>query len=129
MTSLCMTSDCRDESGQWDPSAFMAFGHGVSGAEPRLVPTADPDVYTMTGFTWSASAGWIALGVGPDPVRYTRSTASFSGFAWSDLLGYMSFSGLKMTSTPPRLVSHSPKVIVANHQQTLGENLGNAAAE
>lgn len=125
MTSLCMTSDCSDGSGQWDSSAFMAFGHGVSGAEPRLVSTADPDVYTMTGFAWSPSAGWIALGVGPDPVRYTRSTGDFSGFAWSEMIGYIRFAWLKMTSTLPKLVPHNPKVIIANHQATLGRNLGN----
>ena len=48
LESLCMTADCTDGSGHWDDSAFMVLGHGVAGSEPKLVSTADNNIYTFT---------------------------------------------------------------------------------
>ena len=111
---------CKDTSGNWDASAFIAFNHGVTGlSQAKLIDSGDQNIYTMTGFAWSKSSGRIAFNVGPDPVKYNRLTGLFSGFAWSKNLGYISMAGLKMVAQVPKLNLNPQNIVAANHSGTL----------
>lgn len=126
LTAACATTDCKKPStGNWDESAFVTFNHGVTGlSQAELVDSGDPNIYSMSGFAWSKSSGWIAFNVGSDPVKYNRTTGLFSGFAWSKNLGYISMDGLQMVTQVPRIVNNAQDVAVANHVASLGSNSG-----
>ena len=126
LTAACATTNCQDTSGNWDTSAFITFDHWVWSAKAQLIQDdpAQPDgTYSMKWFAWSKSSGWIWFWIGSQPVKYDRGTWEFSGFAWSKNLGYISMSGLKMFSKPPKIVSIG-NVAVADHQAHLGSRSG-----
>lgn len=126
LTAACATPDCKKPSTtDWDESAFITFNHGVTGlSQATLIDSGDHNTYSMSGFAWSKSSGWIAFNAGSDPVKYNRTTGLFSGFAWSKNLGYISMNGLQMVTQVPTIVSNNQNVTVANHTASLGSSSG-----
>jgi hypothetical protein len=90
-----------------DALGWSTFDHGVAGSEARF---ADPTCITndtlptcpLTGYLWSANAGWFRFSGnnGAPDVEYVKSTMSLSGSIWNNQVGWVELTGINTVLGP-----------------------------
>src|SRR5437660_6460285 len=84
--------------GTIDPTSKYAWGEnigwlnfGTPGGNVHITNTA------LTGYVWTENYGWINLSPTGSGVK-NDGHGNLSGSAWSEQLGYIDFSGVKISS-------------------------------
>lgn len=85
------------------PADGYTYSNSVAGdCGVNVDATGDPNYYLLSGYAWSANAGWINFNI-TDPAyrpKVDKKTGQFKGYAWGANIGW-----LPLDSSPNAMVA------------------------